>query len=294
MITELGTVLAHNDAVLLTVACLFGLQIGSFLNVVIYRLPLMLERSWHEQCRELTGHDADRHADSPRFNLSTPRSHCPQCKHKLSWHENIPLFSYLLQKGRCRHCNASISLRYPSIELLTAVLSGVIVWHFGYSWQSCFALILTWSLIALSFIDIDHQLLPDDITLPVLWLGIGLSVFSIFATAHSSIIGAIAGYLTLWSVYHVFRLLTGKEGMGYGDFKLLALFGAWLGWQYLPVIILLSSLVGAIFGIGLILFRRHGRSVPIPFGPYLAIAGWVALMWGHEINSAYLQAVGLG
>jgi leader peptidase (prepilin peptidase) / N-methyltransferase len=264
----------------------FGLFVGSFLNVVILRLPVMLHRSWETQCLELKGHESNEHVE--HFNLLFPRSRCPKCSHQISAFENIPVLSYLLQRGRCRHCQAKISIRYPLIELLTALLSGIVAWHYGFGWETLFALLLTWSLISLTFIDIDHQLLPDDITLPFLWLGLGLSLFDIFTDMHSSIIGAMVGYLSLWSVYQLFKLITGKEGMGYGDFKLLAVFGAWFGWQILPLTILLSSLVGAVIGISMIVFMGRDRQIPIPFGPYLAIAGWIAMMWGNDINTAYL------
>jgi len=272
-------------------ATLLGLVAGSFLNVVIHRLPMMLERAWRRQCRELE-------ADQPlpaeeRFNLAYPPSRCPHCDHPIRAHENIPLFSFLWQRGRCRHCGARISVRYPVVELLTALLSAAVVWKFGVTWQAGAALLLTWALIALAFIDLDTFLLPDNITLPLLWLGLFLSLFGLFTDMRAALLGAMAGYLSLWSVYHLFRLLTGKEGLGYGDFKLLALLGAWLGWHYLPAIILLSSLVGAAVGITLIALRRHSRQVPIPFGPYLAAAGWLALMWGETINHAYLRWAGL-
>lgn len=268
---------------------LLGLIIGSFLNVVIFRLPVMLKNEWAAQCNELQGSESPE--DSAPYNLRVPRSHCLSCGHKISAVENIPVISYLFLRGRCKHCKTPISPRYPSIELLTAVLSGVVAWKFGFAWQTFYALLLTWSLISLSFIDIDHQLLPDDITLPVLWIGLGLSIFGIFTDMQSALIGAMAGYLSLWSVYKLFKLLTGKEGMGYGDFKLLALFGAWLGWQALPMIILLSSLVGTVIGLSMILLLGRDRQLPIPFGPYLAIAGWIALLWGSEINNAYLGFV---
>jgi leader peptidase (prepilin peptidase) / N-methyltransferase len=264
----------------------FGLFIGSFLNVVILRLPVMLHRSWETQCLELQGQEPSKHTE--KFNLVVPRSRCPKCNHQISAYENIPVLSYLIQRGHCKHCNNKISPRYPSIELLTALLSGIVAWHYGFSWEVVFALLLTWALISLSFIDIDHQILPDDITLPFLWLGLGLSLFGIFTEVHSSIIGAMAGYLSLWLVYQLFKLITGKEGMGYGDFKLLALFGAWFGWQILPLTILLSSFVGAVIGISMIVFMGRDRQIPIPFGPYLALAGWIAMMWGDDINSAYL------
>jgi len=250
----------------------------------------MLERDWCRQCEELS---ADIPASEPQddgpFNLVVPGSCCPHCRHPIGALENIPVISFLLQRGRCRHCGERISPRYPAVELLTAVLSAVVVWHFGAAWQTPFALLLTWALVALSFIDFDHQLLPDNITLPLLWLGLLTALFGLFSDLPSAVIGAAAGYLSLWSVFHLFRLLTGKEGMGYGDFKLLALFGAWLGWQSLPLIILLSSLVGALVGIGLIALRGHDRNIPIPFGPYLALAGWIAMLWGDAITQSYLR-----
>ncbi|HEB77175.1 MAG TPA: prepilin peptidase, partial [Methylothermaceae bacterium] len=223
-----------------------------------------------------------------------PPSRCPHCGHHIRAWENIPILSWLWLRGRCSQCRAAISPRYPLIEGLTAVLSLAVAWRFGVSPQALWALVLTWSLIALSFIDYDHQLLPDILTLPLLWLGLLLSLFGIFTDPRSAIMGAAAGYLLLWGIYQLFRLITGKEGMGYGDFKLLALFGAWLGWQMLPLIILLSSLVGAVFGLALILLRGRDRELPIPFGPYLAIAGWIALLWGEQLNRWYLQLSGIG
>lgn len=274
----------------LTVSLLLGLMVGSFLNVVIYRLPVMMQREWESQCAELSGQTT---TEQSVFNLSTPRSRCPQCQHAISAIENIPVISYLFLKGRCRGCGAGISKRYPIIEALTGLMSVVVAWHFGFSWASFGALILTWSLIALTFIDLDHQLLPDKITLPLVWLGLLFNLFGQFSDLTSSVIGAMAGYLVLWSIYHLFRLITGKEGMGYGDFKLLAALGAWMGWQYLPMIVLLSSLVGAVVGISLVLLKNHQRDIPIPFGPYLAAAGWIALIWGDKLNQLYLGSVGL-
>lgn len=271
---------------LASIAVLLGLVVGSFLNVVIYRLPVMLNRSWQSQCAELTGGEAA--ADQDTFNLAVPGSTCPHCGHRIRAWENIPVISYLLQRGRCTACGEHISLRYPIIEAVTALLTAAVALHFGFGWQALAAMVLTWGLIALTMIDFDHQLLPDDITLPLLWLGLLLSLFGVFVDAPTALIGAMAGYLSLWSVYHVFRLLTGKEGMGYGDFKLLAVLGAWLGWQMLPLIILLSSLVGAVVGITLILVRGHDRNIPIPFGPYLAAAGWLTLLWGQELTALYL------
>lgn len=270
---------------LAALAGLLGLCIGSFLNVVIHRLPRMMEREWHAQCAELRGEALP---EAERLTLATPRSRCPQCGHQITALENIPVISYLLLRGRCSGCKAPISARYPAIELLTATLSVLVVVHFGPTWQSTGGLALIWSLIALTFIDYDTQLLPDAITLPLLWAGLALNVTGIFVDLRSAVIGAMAGYLCLWSVYWLFKLVTGKEGMGYGDFKLLAALGAWLGWQMLPAIVLLSSLVGAIVGIALIIVARRGRNVPIPFGPYLAAAGVIALFWGPAITGAYL------
>jgi leader peptidase (prepilin peptidase)/N-methyltransferase len=267
-----------------------GLLFGSFLNVVIYRLPIMMQREWEFQAAEVSGKHIDQ---SDIFNLSTPRSSCPHCGHAITALENIPVISYLLLGGKCRSCRTGISVRYPLIEALTAVLSAIVSWHFGFTWACAGALLLTWSLITLTFIDLDHQLLPDKITLPLVWFGLFFNLFGVFTDLSSSVVGAIAGYLSLWSIYHLFRLITGKEGMGYGDFKLLAALGAWMGWQSLPMIVLLSSLVGAVVGITLILLRNHQRDVPIPFGPYLAAAGWIAFLWGDQINAVYLSTFGL-
>ncbi len=283
---------------------LFALAVGSFLNVVIHRLPLMMERGWREECQEYfgaaegTAEGAAEGAETARephpFNLAQPRSRCPHCGHAITALQNIPLLSYLLLRGRCAGCAAPISLRYPLVELLTALLSLVVVWRFGLSWQMVALLPLTWALIALSVIDYDHQLLPDSIVLPFLWLGLVISLFGWFVPPATAILGAVVGYLSLWSVFQLFKLLTGKEGMGYGDFKLLALFGAWGGWANLLQIVLLSSLVGAIIGLALILLWGRERSRPMPFGPFIAIAGWISLLWGDEINRTYLQLTGLG
>lgn len=275
-------------------AGVIGLLVGSFLNVVVYRLPIMMQRNWRRECTEyLQLESTDAQLQEDAFNLVFPLSQCPSCHAPIKPYQNIPVISYLFLKGRCAACKNPISLRYPIIEMLTAITTAVVAWHFGYTPQAAFAMVLTWSLIALSVIDIDHMLLPDSITLPVLWLGMGLSLFNFFTDTYSSIIGAIAGYLALWAVYHLFKLATGKEGMGYGDFKLLALFGAWLGWQYLPVIILLSSLVGAVVGLTMIIVVKRDHTIPIPFGPYLAMAGWITLLWGNDINQFYLSTVGL-
>lgn len=284
-----------SSAPFFTALCgIIGLLVGSFLNVVIYRLPIMMQRTWRKECTEYLQLAAEsEQTEEEAFNLVFPLSRCPGCNAPIKPYQNIPVISYVFLKGKCAACGNPISVRYPIIEALTAIASAAVAWHFGYTPQAGFALLLTWALVALIFIDIDHQLLPDSITLPMLWLGLCLSLFNLYTDAHASIIGAVAGYLALWTVFHLFKLATGKEGMGYGDFKLLALFGAWLGWQYLPVIILLSSLVGAVIGLGMIVFARHDRNVPIPFGPYLAIAGWIALLWGNSINRLYLTFAGV-
>lgn len=267
------------------VAAVLGLFVGSFLNVVIHRLPRMMEREWQAQAAELRGEAAP---PQERFNLATPRSRCPHCGHLITAVENIPVVSYLILRGRCRHCSAPISGRYPVVELLSAALSGYAAWHLGFGLAALGALFFLWTMIALAFIDLDTQLLPDDLTLPLLWGGLLFNLAGTYTDLSSAVIGAMAGYLALWSVYWLFKLLTGKEGMGYGDFKLLAAIGAWLGWQVLPLTILLSSLVGAAVGIALIVLARHGRNVPIPFGPYLAAAGVIALFWGEAITRHYL------
>jgi len=284
--------LSLNPTAWIICAGVFGLAVGSFLNVVIYRLPVMLERDWRAQCTELLNASGES-APTEKFNLATPRSKCPKCGHPIRAYENIPVLSYLLLRGRCSSCSTKISPRYPVIELTTGILSAAVAWRFGYSTGGAGALLLTYALITLTMIDFDHQLLPDNITLPFLWLGLLLSVFTIFTDMQSSILGAVAGYLILWTVYQVFKWATGKEGMGYGDFKLLALLGAWMGWQALPAIILLSSLVGAAVGIALIIFARRDRRIPIPFGPYLAAAGWIYLLWGAQLNAAYLHWSGM-
>lgn len=288
---ELLYLLEHNPAFFIGTACVLGLMVGSFLNVVIYRLPVIMERDWQIQAREYL--DQPQADTQEPLTLARPASRCPHCGHKIRFYENIPVLSYLLLRGKCSACGAGISMRYPLVELLTGVLSAVVAWHFGFGWQAATALLLTWALIALSMIDFDHQLLPDSITLPFLWVGLLLSLFPVFVDMRSSLIGAIAGYLSLWTVYQVFKLLTGKEGMGFGDFKLLALLGAWMGWQALPMIVLLSSAVGAILGGALIAIRGRDSQKPMPFGPFLAIAGWIALLWGDRISAAYLSWSGI-
>lgn len=282
-----------------------GLIIGSFLNVVIYRLPKMLDRQWRAQCAELGGANAETITAEPTFNLVVPRSCCPSCKKPIKAWQNIPVISWLLLRGRCAACNARISGRYPLVEALTGLLFGVVAWKFGIGWPAAAALVLTAFLVALTFIDVDHQLLPDSLTLPLLWLGVALALWgpefpggvrppdiSLPVDLRSSVIGAIAGYLSLWSVYHLFRLATGKEGMGYGDFKLLAALGAWLGWKMLLPIVLVSAVVGAVVGIVLLSAQRQNRSTPIPFGPFLAAAGWIMLVFGPELVDRYLGFFG--
>ncbi|MGR8933222.1 MAG: prepilin peptidase [Gammaproteobacteria bacterium] len=271
---------------------LLGLLVGSFLNVVIYRLPLMMQRSWRKDCVEFLELD-DQFPTGETFNLTWPGSRCTHCQTAIKAYQNIPVISYIFLHGRCATCKMPISARYPIVEALTGLASASVAWRFGYGYETLFALLLTWALIALSGIDIDHQLLPDSISFPLLWLGLLLSLSALFTDSHASIIGAAAGYLSLWTVYQLFKLATGKEGMGYGDFKLLAVFGAWLGWQLLPIIILLSSLVGALIGTLMIIFVKRDRNLPIPFGPYLAAAGWIALLFGKELNQLYLTAAGI-
>ena len=267
-----------------------GLCVGSFLNVVVYRLPKMMERDWRHECHEfLELEQPQAEDDQEKFNLAVPASACPNCGHKLRLWENIPVISYLFLKARCSSCGTKISLQYPAVELITAVASLLAAYTFGVTIQTVAALFFTWVLITLTLIDLKTQLLPDNITLPLLWLGIFLSFFDVFTDLASSVIGAMAGYMILWSVYQLFKLVTGKEGMGFGDFKLLAALGAWVGYSYLPQIILVSSVVGSVFGIGMLIIGRTRQQQPIPFGPYLAVAGWIALLWGETINSTYLS-----
>jgi leader peptidase (prepilin peptidase)/N-methyltransferase len=286
---DLFLLLESSPPLYITTVALLGLMVGSFLNVVIHRVPVMLERIWSQQCREHLELATDAQADSGPFNLLTPASRCPHCGHRISALENIPVISYLVLRGRCRGCSARISPRYPVIELVTAALSVITVIHFGFTLQAAAALAFTWMMIPLCMIDYDTQLLPDPMTLSLLWGGLALSLGGVFVDSQTGIIGAMAGYLSLWAVYHVFRLLTGKEGMGYGDFKLLGAIGAWTGWQALPVVILFSSVVGALTGIALIVFRSRERGQPIPFGPFLASAGWITLLWGQDILDFYLN-----
>lgn len=285
-------ILISNTPLFLTGVFLFGLLIGSFLNVVILRVPARLEHEWRSQCKELLEIKNEIVAIKPP-GIVVSRSECPDCGHKITALENLPVVSYLFLRGKCSSCKKRISWRYPFVEIGTALLFLFAAMHFGPTLQTIAALGFTGMLVALAGIDIDHQLLPDDLTLFLLWAGLFVSLFGVFVDPVSSIIGALAGYLSLWSIYHAFRLLTGKEGMGYGDFKLMAAMGAWMGWQMLPLIILLASLAGAVVGLALIAINRHKKSQPMPFGPYIAAAGWIALLWGGQIINAYLRGSGL-
>lgn len=282
-------VLQHNAIVFYGVVALFSLLVGSFLNVVIYRVPVMMENEWRRSCQELDCEDPGSLPAPEKFNIATPASRCPGCNEAIRSWQNIPVLSYLFLLGKCANCSIRISPRYPIIEFLTAVLSVIVAWHFGPSLQCLAGLGITWCLIALTMIDYDHQLLPDSITLPLMWAGLLASLLPVFVGPADSLLGAAIGYLSLWSVYQLFKLLTGKEGMGYGDFKLLAALGAWFGWSSLPAIILLSSLTGACVGIALIAFTRRGSEVPIPFGPYLAVAGWLTMLFGDYLTSFYFS-----
>jgi leader peptidase (prepilin peptidase)/N-methyltransferase len=304
VLNDIATLYTVNPLLFTGSVFVLGLVVGSFLNVVIYRLPIILEREWQAQARELLP-AADSSATTitaallERFSLSTPRSACPDCKAPIKAWQNIPVISWLLLRGRCAACKAKISLRYPLVELTTGLLSAWVAWHFGFSAAAACALGVTWALIALTGIDVDHQLLPDSITLPLLWTGllaaavIGARAVSLPVSVRDAVIGAAAGYTSLWLVFHAFRLITGKEGMGYGDFKLFAALGAWLGWKVLPLIILLSAGTGAVLGILMILFKGRDRAAPMPFGPYLATAGWLAMMYGDGLIDGYLRISGL-
>lgn len=281
--------LASSPPLFIGTCIVLGLLVGSFLNVVIHRLPKMMELAWRSQCAELNETQV---VEAARYNLIVPRSACPHCNHEISAWENIPVISYLLLRGKCKACHAAISLRYPMIEALSGGLCGFAAAHFGFGMAAIGACLLIWALISLTAIDFDTQFLPDDITLPLIWLGLLFNLNNVYISLPDAVLGAICGYLALWLVYWLFKLITGKEGMGYGDFKLLAALGAWLGWQMLPLIIILSSLVGAVVGITLIVALKHGRNIPIPFGPYLAGGGLIALFWGQTLTQNYLQLLG--
>ena len=288
------------ESTLLFVAVVFAfcLVIGSFLNVVIHRLPIMMEREWRAQCEEITQNPPEQELPEGRFDLVAPRSRCPSCGTEIKAWQNIPVISYLLLGGKCAQCKESISARYPLVELMTAILAAVAAWRFGVGWEAAIAVVMTLALVPIAMIDAETQLIPDSIVLPLMWIGLAMSLChpmtgadTLFIAPQDAIVGAMAGYLSLWTVYQLFKLITGKEGMGYGDFKLLAALGAWLGWQQLPLIILMSAVVGAIVGIALMAFRSHERSVPIPFGPYLAAAGWITMLWGDTIKNTYLDTL---
>jgi leader peptidase (prepilin peptidase) / N-methyltransferase len=305
MLNDLAALYTDSPILFASSVFVLGLVIGSFLNVIIYRLPIMLEREWRSQAAEVlpaAGDAIKAAARGPpeRFTLSTPGSACPTCKTPIKAWQNIPLVSWLLLRGRCASCKAKISVRYPLVELTTGALSAWVAWHFGFGAPAACALLVTWALIALTGIDIDHQLLPDSITLPLMWAGLLAAAIvgpiagsPIPVSAHGAIIGAASGYVSLWLVFHTFRLITGKEGMGYGDFKLLAALGAWLGWKLLPLVILLSAAAGAVLGILMIVLRGRDRAAPMPFGPYLATAGWLAMLYGDVLVGSYLRMSGL-
>jgi len=302
MLNDVAVLYSSSPALFAGSVFLLGLIIGSFLNVVIYRLPIILEREWAAQAADVLagGLASASESASERFTLSTPRSACPTCKAPITAWQNIPIVSWLILRGRCAACKTKISVRYPLVELATGVLSAWVAWHFGFGVSAACALLVTWSLIALTGIDIDHQMLPDNITLPLMWAGLVAAVAigpamgaPLPASPRDAVIGAAAGYLSLWLVFHAFKLVTGKEGMGYGDFKLFAALGAWLGWKLLPMVIILSAATGAVLGLLLIALRGRDRSAPMPFGPYLAAAGWLAMMYGDSLVDAYLRVSGL-
>jgi leader peptidase (prepilin peptidase)/N-methyltransferase len=282
--------LRDTPALLLFSTTLLGLIVGSFLNVVILRLPRMMELEWKRECRSILDLPA---VEEERLTLAFPPSRCNGCGASIRAWQNIPVVSWILLRGKCASCKTPVSIQYPLVEAATGILSAICAWHFGWSLQLLPALLLTWGLIALAVIDLRTQLLPDSITLPLLWLGLALGLVPAFVNLHDAVVGAIAGYLSLWSVFQLFRLITGKEGMGYGDFKLFAALGAWIGWQMLPLIILLSSVVGAVVGLSMVALRRQGKDIPMAFGPYLAAAGWIALIWGQQITAAYLDNSGI-
>jgi len=290
--------LSESAAAFTAVVFAFTLLLGSFLNVVIHRLPIMMEREWREQADELVNTPPESDLPEGRFDLVVPRSRCPSCGTMITAAQNIPVISYLFLKGRCANCSASISARYPLVELMTAILATTCAWYFGPGWEAIMAIVLTLALVSVAMIDADTQLIPDSIVLPLMWIGLAMSLFhpmsgatTLFISPVDAIAGAMAGYLSLWSVFWAFKLVTGKDGMGYGDFKLLAALGAWLGWQQLPIIILMSAAVGAVINIAMIVFRGKDRTVPIPFGPYLAAAGWITMIWGESIKNAYIDTM---
>lgn len=307
MFTDLIIAFEQNPTIFYGAVALFSLLIGSFLNVVIYRLPKMMEQGWYKECREFLADELAENKSTPKKNdvkdnqtnqssqeeitLSKPTSTCPKCGHLIHFYENVPVISWIFLRGKCSQCKNKISIRYPAIELITAVLSTVVAVHYGVTSTTLFIILLTYALICLTMIDFDHMLLPDQITLPLLWLGLLVNLNGSIVSLEEAVIGAVVGYLSLYSIFWLFKLLTGKDGMGHGDFKLVALFGAWIGWQLLPVLILMASAVGAVIGISLMLFKNHQRGQAIPFGPYLAIAGWITMLWGNNIWSWYLSTL---
>lgn len=288
---ELIALFSTNQPLYVSCVAILGLLFGSFFNVVIHRLPKMLQNSWTEQCEELL--EITDRSDLKEISLLSPSSRCPHCARNIGWIDNIPILSFVFLRGRCRYCKTKISMRYPVVETLTALTFSAVAWTFGFSYAALAGIVLSGMLIPLIFIDIDEQILPDSITLPGIWLGLLINSMGVFTDLYSAIYGAVAGYVSLWLVYHGFRLLTGKEGMGYGDFKLLAMLGAWLGWQQLPLIVLLSATVGAVTGIVLLALQNKTRDTPIPFGPYLCLAGWISLVAGNDIVNAYFRFTGL-
>ncbi|MGF6096677.1 prepilin peptidase [Pseudomonas sp. 18175] len=286
----MSLLLSEHPQAFVWLALVLGLIVGSFLNVLVWRLPKMLEREWRAQAHEVLGLPAE--PAGPVYNLMHPNSCCPHCEHPIRPWENIPLLSYLMLRGRCARCRGAISARYPLTELACGLISAFVAWHFGFGWQAGAVMLLSWGLLAMSLIDADHQLLPDVLVLPLLWLGLIVNGFGLLTPLHDALWGAVIGYMSLWSVFWLFKLATGKDGMGYGDFKLMALLGAWGGWQILPMTLLMSSLVGVFIGLILMRVRKTQASTPMPFGPYLAIAGWIALLWGGQITDFYLQSVG--
>ncbi|QBY04840.1 prepilin peptidase [Thalassotalea sp. HSM 43] len=291
MLSDLTTLFEQSPGFYYSFALILGLIIGSFLNVVIFRLPKMIEAEWDCECREFLADalkDSAKDKEPQTVTLSKPASTCPKCGHKIKVWENIPVISWLLLRGKCSSCANPISARYPIIETITGISTVVIAMHFGVSWQAAVMMVLSWCLITLTMIDFDKMILPDQITLPLVWIGLILGLNNVFVSLDQAVIGAIAGYMSLWSIYWLFKIVTGKEGMGYGDFKLFAVFGAWFGWQVLPMLILMASLVGAIVGISLMVFKSHEGSKPIPFGPYLAVAGWITALWGEGIWAWYM------
>ncbi len=288
--------ISESAPVFIAIVFAFTLLIGSFLNVVIHRLPIMMEREWREQADELTKTPPEHELPEGRFDLVAPRSRCPSCGSLITALQNVPVISYLFLRGKCANCKTRISARYPLVELMTALLAAICAWHFGPGWEALLAIVLTLTLVPITMIDADTQLIPDAIVLPLMWLGLALSLFhplagadTLFISPSDAIVGAMAGYLSLWSIFWAFKLVTGKDGMGYGDFKLLAALGAWLGWQQLPIIIMMSAIVGTVISIVMIVARGKDRSIPIPFGPYLATAGWITMLWGETIKNTYFD-----